>query len=172
MHPAPQKYTETMSEVPNSVCVAESLTGGLVADAFVQKSGASNYFRGGVIAYTLRVKVDILGVDETEAEQTNCVSAEVARQMAKGASTLFDANFAIATTGYAESFADNGQTFAQQAYIALYDRQKNVYKEKYVTADDEDMKLDRNQFRKLVVREASFMYVNYITECNSSIIVK
>ena len=63
---------------------------------------------GGVTAYSLEEKVKLLGVDRAGAKKVNCVSAEVAEQMARGACALFGADVALATTGYAEPSRADG----------------------------------------------------------------
>ena len=65
------------------VAVAESLTGGLVADALVSVPGASQVFSGGVIAYDTHIKRNVLGVDAGLLQRTGPVDQEVARQMAR-----------------------------------------------------------------------------------------
>ncbi|MCC5021870.1 MAG: nicotinamide-nucleotide amidohydrolase family protein [Candidatus Synoicihabitans palmerolidicus] len=90
------------------LAVAESLTSGQVQLRIGAVSGASAYFVGGMTAYTLDQKVRHLGVDRDEAAACNCVSAAVARQMARGAVALFDADVGVATTGYAEVSPENG----------------------------------------------------------------
>jgi nicotinamide-nucleotide amidase len=85
-----------------TLAVAESLTCGSVQAHIGRISGASNFFLGGITAYTLEQKVKHLGVVRESAAAVNCVSAEVAEQMARGATTLFGADIALATTGYAE----------------------------------------------------------------------
>jgi nicotinamide-nucleotide amidase len=84
------------------LAVAESLTGGNVQARVTAESGASTYFVGGVTAYTLERKVALLGVSQKTAAKCDGVSAEVARQMARGVCRLMKANIAVATTGYAE----------------------------------------------------------------------
>lgn len=84
------------------LAVAESLTSGGVQARVGSLSGASVFFRGGITAYTLEQKVRHLGVHRESAAACNCVSDEVARQMARGAALLFEADIAVATTGYAE----------------------------------------------------------------------
>ncbi|CAM2897401.1 CinA family protein [Rariglobus hedericola] len=91
-----------------TLAVAESLTGGRVQAAITAVSGASGYFLGGVTAYTLDQKVRQLGVKRAAAARVNCVSAEVAAQMARGVAVLFGADLAIATTGYAEPAREQG----------------------------------------------------------------
>ena len=65
-------------------------------------SGASNYFLGGITAYTLEQKVKHLHVNRAAARRVDCVSQQVAVEMAQGAADLFGADIAVATTGYAE----------------------------------------------------------------------
>jgi nicotinamide-nucleotide amidase len=85
-----------------TLAVAESLTAGHVQARIAAVSGASNYFRGGVTAYTLEQKVKLLGVNRAHARRVDCVSQRVAVEMAFGAAQLFGADLAVATTGYAE----------------------------------------------------------------------
>ncbi|HEX3728403.1 MAG TPA: CinA family protein [Opitutaceae bacterium] len=84
------------------LAVAESLTCGRLQAAIGRTSGASEFFRGGVTAYDLDGKVRLLGVSRAAAARVNCVSAEVAAEMARGACRLFGADLGVATTGYAE----------------------------------------------------------------------
>jgi len=91
-----------LREPRRTLAVAESLTCGNVQAYIGRISGASEFFLGGITAYTLEQKVKLLGVNRVEAEKVNCVSAEIAEQMARGAVSSFDADLALATTGYAE----------------------------------------------------------------------
>jgi nicotinamide-nucleotide amidase len=85
-----------------TLAVAESLTAGHVQARIAAVSGASNYFLGGVTAYSLEQKVKLLGVNRAHAKRVNCVSQRVAVEMAHGVMELFGADLAAATTGYAE----------------------------------------------------------------------
>lgn len=85
-----------------TLAAAESLTCGQVQARIGEISGASNFFFGGITAYTLDQKVDLLNVNRAAAKRVNCVSADVAREMAFGACQLFGSDLAVATTGYAE----------------------------------------------------------------------
>jgi nicotinamide-nucleotide amidase len=100
---------ELMLRAPRfTLAAAESLTCGRVQARVGAISGASEFFLGGITAYTLDQKVRHLGVTRSEAEAVNSVSAEVAQQMAQGACRLFGSDLAVATTGYAEpSVAEN-----------------------------------------------------------------
>jgi len=100
------------------IATAESLTAGMVSSALATLSGASAYFVGGVAAYDIDAKVNLLGVDRETARDCNCVSCETVEQMAIGAQALFQADYAIATTGYAEAAPDQGVD-SPLAYCAL-----------------------------------------------------
>lgn len=91
-----------------TLAVAESITAGRVQARISAVSGASEFFLGGITAYTLEQKVKHLGVNRTGAVAVNCVSATVAEQMAVGACGLFGSDFAVATTGYAEASPAQG----------------------------------------------------------------
>jgi nicotinamide-nucleotide amidase len=87
-----------------TLAVAESMTCGHLQAHIGAISGASEFFLGGITAYTLDQKVRHLGVKRAAAKAVNSVSAAVAEQMARGACVLFGSDFALATTGYAEPF--------------------------------------------------------------------
>jgi nicotinamide-nucleotide amidase len=89
-----------------TLATAESLTCGRVQARIGTISGASDFFAGGITAYSLEQKVRHLGVQREAAARTNSVSAAVAEQMACGACVLFGADVAVATTGYAEPSAE------------------------------------------------------------------
>ena len=67
-----------------SIAVAESLTGGLLAASLTDIPGASAVFRGGVVAYATELKAVLLGVDRGLLDSHGAVSAEVAAAMAEG----------------------------------------------------------------------------------------
>ncbi|WP_210508836.1 CinA family protein [Naasia sp. SYSU D00057] len=84
-----------------TLAVAESLTGGLLADALVRVPGASSVFRGGIVSYATDLKATILGVDATLLLEHGAVHPEVARQMAEGVRRVCGADVGLATTGVA-----------------------------------------------------------------------
>jgi nicotinamide-nucleotide amidase len=85
----------------STLAVAESCTGGTLARMITSVPGASDYFRGGVIAYDEVVKTNILQVDGLLIQEKNVVSREVAEAMAMGARERFQTDWSISTTGVA-----------------------------------------------------------------------
>jgi len=100
-----------------TLAVAESLTCGRVQARIGSISGASEFFLGGITAYSLDQKVKHLGVDRAVAEPVKSVSAAVAEQMARGVCALFGSELGLATTGYAEPAAGAPQPFAWWALV-------------------------------------------------------
>jgi nicotinamide-nucleotide amidase len=88
-----------LTEQGRTVAVAESCTGGLIAERFTAAPGASRFFLGGIVAYANEVKTKLLGVPEALLAEHGAVSEPVARAMAEGVRARFGSDFAIATTG-------------------------------------------------------------------------
>jgi len=83
------------------LALAESCSGGLLAARITDLAGASEYFVGGVVAYSNEAKAQLLGVDSELIEEKGAVSPEVAEAMAIGALERFDAGVAVSITGIA-----------------------------------------------------------------------
>jgi nicotinamide-nucleotide amidase len=107
-----------------TLAVAESVTGGHVQALVTSVSGASNYFLGGITAYSLEQKVKLLGVNRAHARKVDCVSQRVAVEMAYGAVEKFDADIGLATTGYAEPDRAKGIK-APMAWWAICHRKRS-----------------------------------------------
>ncbi|MFE5038306.1 CinA family protein [Streptomyces sp. NPDC056683] len=92
-----------------TLAVAESLTGGLVAAEITTVPGASKAFRGSVTAYATELKHALLGVDATLLAQRGAVDPQVAAQMAAGVRKVLGADWGLATTGVAGPEPQDGQ---------------------------------------------------------------
>lgn len=110
-------------------CCAESLTCGNVQRAVGETSGISAHLAGGITCYTIDCKARLLGVSRDDAEAMNAVSPAIARQMAAGAMRMFNAQMALATTGYAEPNAEHKieAPMGYYACIVLIDGQPHVF---------------------------------------------
>ncbi len=90
-----------LRERRQTLAVAESCTGGGLGQLLTTVAGSSAYFYGGVISYDNRVKVNLLKVDAAALEEQGAVSAIVAEQMALGARSLLQTDWALSITGIA-----------------------------------------------------------------------
>ncbi len=102
-----------------TLAVAESCTGGKIAQELTAVPGASNYFRGGVVSYATDTKVSMLGVSEDTIAQFSVVSAEVATEMALGAKKIIKSDYAIATTGNAGPSKGDADVTLGTVFIAI-----------------------------------------------------
>ncbi|MFI0962380.1 CinA family protein [Streptomyces sp. NPDC021080] len=101
-----------------TLAVAESLTGGLVAAEITAVPGASKAFRGSVTAYATELKHGLLGVDVTLLAERGAVDPQVAIQMAAGVRAALGADWGIATTGVAGPDPQDGQPVGT-VYVAV-----------------------------------------------------
>jgi nicotinamide-nucleotide amidase len=92
-----------------TLAVAESLTGGLVAAELTAVPGASKAFRGSVTAYATELKREVLGVDGALLAERGAVDPQVAAAMAAGVRKILGADWGIATTGVAGPDPQDGQ---------------------------------------------------------------
>jgi nicotinamide-nucleotide amidase len=95
---------ERIARDGGTIAVAESLTGGLLSNAFARAEGASGWFRGGVVAYASDVKHDLLDVPPGPV-----VSAAAAGALAMGAARLLGASIGVAVTGAGGPDPQDGQ---------------------------------------------------------------
>lgn len=111
-----EQIAAQLKERKKTLAVAESCSGGQIAARFTAHAGASAYFKGGVVAYATSSKIELLHISKKIIAEHSVVSAETAREMASQVKKLFDADYAIATTGNAgpekgDSAAEIGTVF-------------------------------------------------------------
>src|SRR5439155_14712434 len=88
-----------LGERRQTLAVAEGVTAGLVAERLGRVPGASAWFRGGLVAYDNRLKVEMLAVPHRLLDEHGAVSAKVAEAMATGCRVRFGTDLAISTVG-------------------------------------------------------------------------
>ncbi|TVP11233.1 CinA family nicotinamide mononucleotide deamidase-related protein [Shewanella sp. KCT] len=81
--------------------IAESCTGGMIANNLVAFAGSSNYLDQGLVTYSNESKVRVLGVKPATLDDHGAVSIATVEEMAKGARSLLDSDYALATSGIA-----------------------------------------------------------------------
>jgi nicotinamide-nucleotide amidase len=102
------------------LAVAETATGGLLANAFTDICGASKFFAGGCVCYSNDSKMQLLDVPECILLQHGAVSAENAVAMATGAAEKLGADYAVAVTGFAGPCGGSAENPVGTIYVALH----------------------------------------------------
>jgi len=100
-HPLAREVYAVFTARGLTLATAESCTGGLIGHLVTTVPGSSEYYLGGVIAYSNRVKESWLGVPAEILRTVGAVSRECAEAMARGARERFGTDYAVATTGIA-----------------------------------------------------------------------
>jgi len=96
-----QALVSRFRECHLTFALAESCTGGMIAERITSIPGASDLFKGGVVAYSNEVKHTLLGVSQAILETEGAVSEPCATAMADGARKAFQADIAVSVTGIA-----------------------------------------------------------------------
>jgi nicotinamide-nucleotide amidase len=149
---------DRLRAVGQTVAVAESLTGGLVAAALTDVPGASVAFRGGIVTYATELKAVLLGVDALMLARHGAVYPPVAVAMANGVRTRLGATYGLATTGVAGPEPADGQPVGT-AHIAVSVADDTVVRTIALTGD-------RLQIRRLTVEHALGLLLGRLGEEN------
>lgn len=96
-----EKVGELLKSQKMTLSTAESCTGGGVAALITSVPGSSEYFKGGIVAYSNEVKTSLLHVSPETLEKHGAVSQETVIEMARGAMDALKTDCAIATSGIA-----------------------------------------------------------------------
>jgi nicotinamide-nucleotide amidase len=136
---------ETMEEVIGrrlamtefTLAVAESCTGGLIAQRLTSVPGSSKYFIEGVVTYSNESKTSLLGVDKKVVKEFGAVSQQVARDMARGIRHKAKTDFGLAVTGIAGPGGGSEDKPVGLVYIALADAAHTEHKKLTLPGDRE-----------------------------------
>jgi nicotinamide-nucleotide amidase len=132
-----------LKERKKTIAIAESLTAGLVTARIANISGVSEILKGGIIAYDLKVKEEILKIKKDIIKE-DAVNKETAQEMAKSIALMLNSDYGMSTTGIAEKYDERNQ----QAYMSIYDKRNDKSFNIYIEYDGE---IDRNICRMDVV---------------------
>jgi nicotinamide-nucleotide amidase len=137
-----------LSEREQTLALAESCTGGFLADQITNVPGASKVFVAGYVTYSNEEKVRALGVSRESIEKFGTVSEQVAIEMAVGLRTRTGATHGIATTGIAGPSGGSEEKPVGTAFLGLSSENQPVQCEKFFFPSD------RETFKQLVEQRA------------------
>lgn len=109
-----------------TLAVAESCTGGLIADKITNVSGSSVYFERGVVTYSNQSKIQLLGIPEDLIRAHGAVSKEVAEAMAAGIRHIAHADIGLSTTGIAGPTGGTPEKPVGLVWIGYSDKQATL----------------------------------------------
>jgi nicotinamide-nucleotide amidase len=141
-----------------TVAVAESCTGGLLANRITNVPGASAVFSAGYVCYANQAKIDMLDVDPQLIEKHGAVSEQVARALAEHARACARSDYALATTGVAGPSGGSPEKPVGTVYVALAASGETIAKKLFFPTDRETFKQIATQAalellrRRLIVR--------------------
>lgn len=141
-----------------TICTAESCTGGRIANMITSVPGSSSYFKGSVIAYDNSVKIQLLGVKKEIIDVNGAVSEQVIIQMAEGIRKLFKTDFSVATSGIAGPDGGTEQKPVGTVWIAVASEKETVTL-KHVFGNDRITNIERfsiaalNLVRKQIINQ-------------------
>jgi len=135
-----------------TIAVAESCTGGTIANRIMNISGSSEVFVSGCVTYSNESKVRLLGVREETLKAHGAVSEEVAREMAEGVRTGAKADFGISTTGIAGPTGGTPDKPVGLVYIGFATPERTEVRRHVLTFDRETFKFFVSQYALDIVR--------------------
>lgn len=122
---------DELTKLGKTLSIAESCTGGSLAEKFTTNAGASSYFKGSLVTYSTQSKINVLGVSKNDIDNFSVVSSQVAESMAQNALKMFNSDFALATTGNAGPLKGDSDAEVGTVFIAIAVKNR-VYSEKFL----------------------------------------
>ena len=124
-----------------TIATAESCTGGSISKKITSIPGSSACFLGGIVAYANQSKHEILNVNDRNIDEYGAVSKEVVEDMAKGALSLYHADFAVSTSGIAGPGGGTDLKPVGTIWIAVASKNK-VISEKFMFFNDRNVNIE------------------------------
>lgn len=135
-----------------TLAVAESCTGGLLAERLTRVPGSSNYFLGGVICYSNELKSQLAGVSQKLLDKHGAVSKPVAQALAEGIRRRTGASMGIGITGIAGPSGGSAEKPVGLVFIALADERGTQVREFRFPGDRERIRYWATQAALEIIR--------------------
>ncbi|HEY7535751.1 MAG TPA: competence/damage-inducible protein A [Thermodesulfobacteriota bacterium] len=120
-----------LSQKNITLAIAESCTGGLVAHRITNISGSSNFFERGIVSYSNKSKVELLGVPSELIESFGAVSKEVVEAMAQGVRKLTNADIGVSISGIAGPTGGTPTKPVGTVFIAISHEKKEASSKRF-----------------------------------------
>jgi nicotinamide-nucleotide amidase len=138
---------ELLTKIRETLSLAESCTGGLLANRITNVPGASRALLAGYVVYSNEAKIDVLNVDPKLIERYGAVSKQVARIMAENARMLARSTYTLSTTGIAGPAGGSSEKPVGTIYVALASLDETIVKKFFLPSD-------RGTFKELAAQAA------------------
>ena len=147
-----EKVGELLKEKKLFLSTAESCTGGGIAVLITSIPGSSEYFNGGIVAYSNEIKMSLLHVSAETLEKYGAVSRETVTEMVKGAMKTLKTDCAVATSGIAGPGGGTPEKPVGTVWIAA------AYKNEIVTIKQEGVEGRKGNVKKAIQNALMLLY--------------
>jgi nicotinamide-nucleotide amidase len=150
------RIAHILNEKKQTLSLAESCTGGAIAQQITSEAGVSSFFLGSIVPYKTELKTKILGVPASTIDKYSVVSTQVAESMAVNSCKLFCTDYAIATTGIAGPTKGDGKDEIGTVCIAIASP-RGVFSEKFGFGNDRFRVIEKatNKAFEMLLKEIS-----------------
>ena len=134
------KLFEYLKQNNLTISTAESCTGGMIASAITNVSGASGFFGTGVVTYANEAKIKLVGVKKDTLDKYGAVSEQTAKEMAEGVLKLGEADVSVAVTGIAGPTGGTDEKPVGLVYVGISGKHGTVVFKNKFNGNREDVR--------------------------------
>lgn len=109
-----------------TLSTVESITGGKLSNSIIKKAGASKFFKGSLVTYSIESKINILQIDKDLIYKFSPVSKEISYEMVKSGKKILNTDYCISTTGNAGPSTNDDFSKVGQIFISIATPQKII----------------------------------------------
>jgi len=122
-----------------SLSAVESVTGGKLSNSIIKKAGASKFFKGSLVTYSIESKINILQIDKDLIYKFSPVSKEISYEMVKSCKKILNTDYCISTTGNAGPSTNDHFSKVGQIFISIATPQKIITKQLSLNGSREEI---------------------------------
>ena len=122
-----------------TLSTVESITGGKLSNSIIKKAGASKFFKGSLVTYSIESKINILQIDKDLIHKFSPVSKEISYEMVKSGKKILNTDYCISTTGNAGPSTNDDFSKVGQIFISIATPQKIITEELSLNGSREEI---------------------------------